>query len=115
MVDWTLPRVSPSEPRDPDDEIGPGYDWAIVSGGQPFIPSSASPGADDNNNDDDDATGTCKTGDGVNNSGLWLFTRQKVADEDVVAEMRAVLEEKGFDVSVLKPVEHEGCEYPDEL
>ena len=98
----TLPRVSPSEPRDADDEAGPGYDWAIVSGGQPSVQTVSE-------------EGKCKNGDDVNNSGLWLFTREKVADSDTVDDMRAVLEDKGFDVSVLEPVKQEGCEYPDEL
>ena len=40
--------------------VGEGYDWAIISGGQPKIPSGP---AED---------GKCKTGDGVNDSGLWL-------------------------------------------
>lgn len=97
----TLARVSPEEPRGADDEVGEGYDWAIVSGGQPTIESG------------DD--GKCRTGDGVNNSGLWLFTREPVASEDTIAQIRQVLEEKGFDTSVLKPVKQAGCEYPDEL
>ncbi|EEH54488.1 uncharacterized protein MICPUCDRAFT_41142 [Micromonas pusilla CCMP1545] len=96
---WVV-AVSPSEPRDESDPVGPGYDWAIVSGGQPTIPTG------------DD--GKCRTGSGQNDSGFWLFTREKIASEATLEEMRAVASEKGFDLSALEPVTHEGCEYPEE-
>ena len=86
--------------RDESDPVGPGYDWAIVSGGQPTIPTG------------DD--GKCRTGSGQNDSGFWLFTREKIASEATLEEMRAVASEKGFDLSALEPVTHEGCEYPEE-
>ena len=59
--------------------------------------------------------GTCKTGSGTNNAGLWLFTREAVATEETVAALRAVAAAKGFDLSVLRPVTQAGCTYPDEL
>lgn len=104
---WVV-AVSPSEPRGEnwvrwdEDEPREGYDWAVVSGGQPTIPS----GLDD---------GKCKNGGGTNGSGLWLLTRDKVASEAVIAKMRAVVDRNGFDASVLNPVEQEGCTYPEEL
>jgi len=82
-----------------DEEISTdGYEWAIVSGGQPMI----------------DTGSGCKTGDGVNNAGLWLFTREQIASPDVVERMRTIAADMGFDVSVLKDVQQAGCSYPDE-
>lgn len=103
---WVV-AVSPSEPRAADDPAGEGYDWAVVSGGQPTIPS----GLDDGRL----SRPKCKNGEGTNGSGLWLLTRDKVASEAVVAEMRAVVDQNGFDASVLNPVEQEGCTYPEEV
>lgn len=96
---WVV-AVSPDKPREAGDDAGEGYDWAVVSGGQPTLPTSE---------------GKCRTGDGVNGSGLWLFSREKVAGDATIAAMMAVLDEKGFDASVLEPVTQEGCRYPDEL
>ena len=96
----SLVRFTRSEPRDESDPVGPGYDWAIVSGGKPTIPTG------------DD--GKCRTGSGQNDSGFWLFTREKIASEATLEEMRAVASEKGFDLSALEPVTHEGCEYSEE-
>lgn len=73
------------------------YDWAIVSGGQPTI----------------EAEGGCRTGTGINQAGLWLFTRTQERDETLITAMREIAEEKGFDLSVLNDVEHEGCTYPE--
>jgi hypothetical protein len=58
-----LAAVSPSEPRGADDPAGEGYDWAVVSGGQPTIPS----GLDDGRL----SRPKCKNGEGTNGSGLW--------------------------------------------
>ena len=71
------------------------YDWALISGGQPTIKT---------------ANG-CKTGNGVNNAGLWVFTRARERDNATVALVRKIAEEKGFDLSVLSPVTQTGCEY----
>ncbi|GMH61746.1 hypothetical protein TL16_g03325 [Triparma laevis f. inornata] len=67
---------------------------ALVSGGQPTI----------------DTGNGCKNGDGVNGSGLWIFTRQQKRDEDVVGAMRAKAEAQGFDLSVLNLVDQSNCE-----
>lgn len=68
--------------------------YALVSGGQPNIPTS---------------NGMCKTGSGVNNSGLWIFTREQQRNDDLVNEVRAIAESKGFDLSVLKDVDQSNC------
>lgn len=68
--------------------------YALVSGGQPTIPTS---------------NGLCKTGSGVNNSGLWIFTREQQRNDDLVNEVRAIAKSKGFDLSVLKDVDQSNC------
>ena len=71
------------------------YEWALVSGGQPTH----------------QAAGGCRTGDGVNGAGLWIFSRNATRDEAVVSHLRGVAQAKGFDLSVLKDVQQEGCLY----
>ena len=88
--------------RGAEDPAGEGYDWAIISGGQPTIKV---PGEE----------GVCKNGEAVNGSGLWLFTREAVAEAAVVEVMRAAAAERGFDLSVLNPVLQAGCTYPQDL
>ncbi|KAI9145664.1 hypothetical protein BKA69DRAFT_1048941 [Paraphysoderma sedebokerense] len=71
------------------------YDWAIVSGGAPKF----------------DSNGKCRTGTGTNGSGLWIFTRDPIVSPEVVDYIRGIIEQKGFDLSVLKPVTQAGCKY----
>ncbi|CAD7699706.1 unnamed protein product [Ostreobium quekettii] len=77
-----------------------GYDWAIISGGPP-----RTRGMDG-----------CMTGSKfldrfqINGAGFWLFSRKPVDPESTEA-MRKVAKEKGFDLSVLRKVEQEGCKY----
>jgi len=73
------------------------YEWAIVSGGQP----------------DKEGENGCRTGTGINGSGFWLFTREQQRNETLVNAMRTIASDKGFDLTVLNDVEHEGCSYPD--
>jgi lipocalin len=72
--------------------------YALISGGQPTVPTT---------------DGKCKTGDGINESGLWIFTRQQTVSDDLVERVRGIAEEQGFDTSVLKEVIQEGCTYDD--
>jgi apolipoprotein D and lipocalin family protein len=67
------------------------YEWAIISGGQPNIPTS---------------DGKCKL-----KSGLWLFTKTAFPGQNVVDQMRKALDDLGYDTSVLVKVQHEGCTY----
>merc|ERR1711972_86926 len=69
--------------------------YALVSGGQPTIQTDSG----------------CQTGTGVNNAGLWVFTREVFPSDDLVAKVRGIAEAQGFDLSVLKDVRHEGCSY----
>lgn len=74
----------------------PDYAWAIVSGGQPTEQF-------------DDGCTTKQTG--INDSGLWLFSRTPVAPDEQITTMKSILEAKGIARSQLLPVAHEGCVY----
>jgi lipocalin len=67
--------------------------YALISGGAPT----------------ESAPGGCRTGSGVNNAGLWIFTRSKRRDEKLVQKVRGVAREKGFDLSVLNFVNQSAC------
>jgi len=67
--------------------------YALVSGGQPTQPG--------NNG--------CRTGTGINNSGLWIFTRSSTRNDDLIAKVRGIAEDAGFDISVLNDVDHTNC------
>jgi lipocalin len=54
--------------------------WALVSGGPPTLPG---------------VNGTCRTGSGVNGSGLWIFTRQQRRDDAIVTKVRSIATRKG--------------------
>lgn len=68
--------------------------WALVSGGPPKNPSG---------------NGTCKTGTGVNGSGLWIFTRMQTRNEAVIQKVRSIALAKGFDLSVLQDINQTSC------
>lgn len=71
------------------------YEWAFVSGGQPTHKTS----------------GGCIPGTGVNDSGMWIFTKNNVRDEKVINAILDVVKAKGYDVSYLNDVQQEGCKY----
>lgn len=73
------------------------YDWALVSGGQPTHASKDGQG--------------CRTGTGVNGSGLWIFLRSPARDDKTINMVRGLAAAQGFDLSVLKNVTHDGCTY----
>lgn len=97
---WIV-AVKPSPPRGEDDPGSPrGYDWAVVSAGQPTVP-----GKEKN---------TCRTRlRGVNGSGLWILTRDPTPSREVVEEARAAARNLRIDLSEMRAVTHEGCEYPE--
>mmetsp|Transcript_25988 Transcript_25988/g.35881 ORF Transcript_25988/g.35881 Transcript_25988/m.35881 type:complete len:412 (+) Transcript_25988:145-1380(+) len=68
--------------------------YALISGGQPTIQTPE---------------GTCKTGTGQTNSGLWIFTRTQERDDNVVTQVRKIAVSQGFDLTVLKDVQQKGC------
>lgn len=68
--------------------------YALISGGAPTK----------------SVAGGCQTGSGVNDAGLWIFTRQQKRDEALVQKVRSIAAEKGFDLSVLNDVDQVGCD-----
>jgi len=68
--------------------------YALVSGGAPKIEGE---------------DGLCRTGTGVNEAGLWIFTRQQLRDDALVQKVRQIALGKGFDLSVLNDVQQAGC------
>ncbi|CAB9502377.1 expressed unknown protein [Seminavis robusta] len=88
-------------------EDGDEYTWAIVSGGQPTEVKETV-----------DGRTFCTTKQGnsfldTNGSGLWLFTKEQVADDQTIAAMEDKLTEMGIFTGDLLPVEQESCTYPD--
>jgi len=74
--------------------------YAIISGGQPTIPSG---------------NGLCKTGTGVNQSGLWFFSRSPIRNETLITHLTDIAQnEEGFDTSVLSSVDQVGCVYDED-
>jgi len=71
-------------------------EWALISGGPPTV----------------SAPGGCQNTQGVNGSGLWIFTRKQHRDEALLQQARAVATSKGFDLSVLNDVDQTGCSDP---
>jgi len=72
------------------------YQWAIVSGGQPTEEY------------EDGCTTQVET---INRSGLWIFSRQPVLDAAYLQEAKDILVDKGYTLSLLKPVQQAGCTY----
>lgn len=72
------------------------YSWAVVVGGQPT-----------EHYDDGCTTKTS----GINDSGLWLFSREPVASATDLASMYAVLKTEGISRSQLHKVAQSDCTY----
>lgn len=69
-------------------------EWAVVSGGPPTIATESG----------------CKTGSGINGSGLWIFTRQRQPAQTTIDAALAAAVAKGFDVSVLDIIDQNNCD-----
>mmetsp|Transcript_500 Transcript_500/g.557 ORF Transcript_500/g.557 Transcript_500/m.557 type:complete len:252 (-) Transcript_500:278-1033(-) len=67
--------------------------YALISGGQPTIKTAHG----------------CKSGSGVNDSGLWIFTTAQERDEAVVQEVKSLAAAQGFDVTILNDVDQTKC------
>ena len=80
-------------PIDPDTNE---YEWAIITGGPPNRETES---------------GACIGSGAFQNEGFWLFTREQVASQELIDEMRGVAEDLGLDTSLLIPVAQEGCDY----
>ena len=73
------------------------YEWAIVIGGQPSVRVSNT---------------TCTTKiSGINNSGLWLFSRKTILPQDDLKQLYNILESKNISSSQLIDVKQENCQY----
>lgn len=75
------------------------YEWAIVSGGQPTVQYP---------------DGNCSTSEeGINGSGLWLFTR--ISNTDIVDQYIHIMRDKllnlGYSIKQLLNVTQKGCKY----
>ena len=70
--------------------------YALISGGPPKIATESA----------------CRTGRGINDSGLWIFTRQQQRDEALVQKVRGIASDLGFDLSVLNDVDQTDCPPP---
>ena len=72
------------------------YTWAVVIGGQPTV----------------NVNSTCTTREtGINNSGLWIFTRERIAEHGNINYIRSIIEKKNISTSKLINVTHENCSY----
>lgn len=49
--------------------------------------------------------------DTINNSGLWLFTRQPKVKQSIIDNMLSILREKGYTTSQLHKVNQTNCKY----
>jgi len=82
--------------------------YALVSGGQPrhAVEEETDCGADGTDS-------CCKTGEGINRSGLWILTRQRNPSDPLVSEVRGIAKQLGFSTSVLFNVTHDAdCQVP---
>ena len=82
--------------------------YALISGGAPQFE------VDGETNCGLQGTHTCcKTGDGINSSGLWILTRERNPTESLVNEVRSIANQMGFSISVLFNVTHDSdCKVP---
>eukprot|EP00581_Thalassiosira_minuscula_P007777 CAMPEP_0183702262 /NCGR_PEP_ID=MMETSP0737-20130205/423_1 /TAXON_ID=385413 /ORGANISM="Thalassiosira miniscula, Strain CCMP1093" /LENGTH=244 /DNA_ID=CAMNT_0025928839 /DNA_START=25 /DNA_END=759 /DNA_ORIENTATION=+ len=81
------------EERDPESTK---YEWALISGGPAGTVSN----------------GKCITGEGpFNSNGFWYFSSQPVPPTGVIEKLDELAESYGIDISVLLPVNQEGCVY----
>ena len=74
--------------------------YALISGGQPDEVS------------ENGIEFGCRSGTGINNSGLWIFTRAQVRDEALINKVRGIAFDAGFDLSVFLDVDHTTCGLP---
>merc|ERR1712217_858912 len=68
--------------------------YALISGGAPKMEGE---------------NGLCRAGSGVNDAGLWIFTRQQARDDALVQKVRSIAQKKGFDLTVLNDVDQSSC------
>jgi apolipoprotein D and lipocalin family protein len=88
---WVVAIGAFSDLGFPEEDTGKTYDWAVITSGSPS----------------DTGDNGCYSG-----GGMWLFSRKTDVSEAALdaIEQRAV--SLGLDTSLMKAVEHDGCEYP---
>lgn len=73
-----------------DEEDG----YALISGGQPDVPTS---------------DGLCSYSNP--NAGLWIFSRCPEPNYEMISKYRQIARDNGIDPTVLNPVNHQGCNH----
>lgn len=78
--------------------VDPEYNWAVVSGGQPTVQYS-------------DGCTTAESG--INDTGLWIFTREPVANPGYINAAKTALVKLGYTLQRLLtvPQGESGCQY----
>jgi lipocalin len=90
--------------------------YALVSGGQPdeVVPGETGCGGSGDDGSDvstsSSSSACCRTGTGINGSGLWIFSRSRVRDEPLISTVRKIARDAGFATSVLFDVNQTSCE-----
>eukprot|EP00529_Nitzschia_sp_RCC80_P028106 CAMPEP_0113460220 /NCGR_PEP_ID=MMETSP0014_2-20120614/10870_1 /TAXON_ID=2857 /ORGANISM="Nitzschia sp." /LENGTH=264 /DNA_ID=CAMNT_0000351857 /DNA_START=375 /DNA_END=1169 /DNA_ORIENTATION=- /assembly_acc=CAM_ASM_000159 len=93
--------------------------YALISGGQPdeVVPdetgcggSSSSDSSGDGSSSPPSSYSCCRTGTGINGSGLWIFSRSRDRDEALISTVREIAKDAGFATSVLFDVNQTSCE-----
>jgi lipocalin len=72
--------------------------YALISAGQPTRPGENG----------------CRTGESMDDEGLWIFSRSPVRDEALVITVRQIAQDAGFDTTVLNDVDQQESCYDDE-
>lgn len=85
---------------------GPSYEWAVITAGPPN-----SSGEGDTCYNGCDWKRGCFGSFLSNGEGMWLFTRDPIPADEIVAEAESEMGALGLDVSKLAKVAHEGCKY----
>ena len=58
--------------------------------------------------------GGCTTGTDINDSGLWIFTRQQTRNDALMERVREIVSAKSLDLAVLDAVQQPlGCDATD--
>uniref|UniRef100_A0A7S4NK35 Uncharacterized protein n=1 Tax=Odontella aurita TaxID=265563 RepID=A0A7S4NK35_9STRA len=70
--------------------------YALVSGGQPEVRTK---------------NGLCTVGEGVNDSGLWIFLRSMERDDALIEEARSIAKKFEIDLSILNDVDQTNCKH----
>ena len=93
--------------------------YALISGGQPdeVVPDETGcGGTSDDSNDDGSSSppspsyACCRTGTGINGSGLWIFSRSRDRDDALISTVREIAKDAGFATSVLFDVNQTSCD-----